>query len=146
MDDTDAKAIAFNGLGVLANGMQNTTAGCKLSRISAKGLQLATGENFQEIYGPSGCEEVQGVPGGSGRLVMYSQLSLYTVHINCNPKDTELPCWFTYNVLQKLSWFCQVCGWGKHHFTQCSSTMDVKGEIFVPTQCIKRAQTKESGN
>ena len=138
----------------------------RTSKANAKGLQMTPGDNFAEIWGLNNVEvasggperdleaEISAVQLGDRDII---KVPGYTVYLVRKPQKGQPPVYFTSDDQGACSWFCQVCGWGEHHYTQCSNTMDRKGETFAPFDRIKRKKEtdakraarkkeKESGN
>ena len=68
----------------------------------------------------------------------------YTIYIERNPREGQPPVYFKADQEGSKSWFCQICGWGEHHYTQCSNTMDRKGDIFVLADRIQRKKDSDA--
>ena len=122
----------------------------KTSRAGAKGLQMTPGDNFAELWTLSNVEvapreepvaEISAVRSGDRDII---KVPGYTVYIVRNPREGQPPVYFKADKEGAQSWFCQICGWGEHHYSQCSNTMDRKGDMFVPADRIQRKKNSDA--
>ena len=122
----------------------------KTSRAGAKGLQMTPGDNFAEIWSLNNVEVVSGeepvaeisaVRSGDRDII---KVAGHTIYIVRNPQEGQPPVYFKSDKEGPKSWFCQICGWGEHHFSQCSNTMDRKGDIYVPGDRIQRKKETDA--
>ena len=125
----------------------------KTSRAGAKGLQMTPGDNFAELWT---LNNVEGVSGGAGAEPVAEisavrsgdrdviKVAGHTIYVVRNPQPGQPPVYFKSDTVGTKSWFCQICGWGKHHFSQCSNTMDREGDIYVPADRIQRKKDSDA--
>ena len=122
----------------------------KTSKAGAKGLQMRPGDNFAEMWSLNNVEMVSGeepvaelsaVRSGDRDVI---KVAGYTVYIVRNPREGQPPVYFKADQEGAKSWFCQICGWGEHHYSQCSNTMDRKGDMFVPADRIQRKKNSDA--
>ena len=125
----------------------------KTSRAGAKGLQMTPGDNFAEMWTLNNVEtvsmgaaaepvaEISAVRSGDRDVI---KVQGFTIYVARNPPAGQPPVYWKADKEGTRSWFCAICGWGEHHFSQCTNTMDRKGETYVPAERIKRKKDMDA--